>query len=144
MALYLHQVKFDVLSLRQTVLNLKLNGLKQWQSAFISVSMNNKDRYNSSCHGSVHDVDVGALLRQKTAFRSLNQAEKLNIIDNHFRPGEDYAFPKVSMNGCNRPSFQRSWQQRYPWLVHSQECDGGFCLPCVLFSARESLGTLVN
>ncbi|CAH3124733.1 unnamed protein product, partial [Porites lobata] len=28
------------------------------------------------------------------------------------------------MNGCNR-SFQISWQQRYPWLVYSKECDGG-------------------
>ena len=59
------------------------------------------------CHGSFDDVDVGALFRQKTAFKSLNQAEKLNIINNHFRPGENYAFPKVFMNGCNR-SFQRS------------------------------------
>jgi len=47
------------------------------------------------------------------------------------------------MNGCNR-SFQISWQQRYPWLVYSKECDGGFCLPCVLFAIRESLGTLVT
>lgn len=91
--------------------------LKQWQSDFILVFMNNKDGY-SSCHGLVHDVAVGALIRQETDFKSLNQAEKLNIIDNHFRPAEDYVFPKVSMNGCNR-SFQRSWQQRYPWLVYS-------------------------
>ena len=83
------------------------------------------------------------LVRQKTAFKSLNQAEKLNIINNHFRQGENYALPKVFMNGCNR-SFQRSWRQRYPWLVYSKECDGGFCLPCVLFAIRESLGTLVT
>lgn len=36
--------------------------LKQWQSAFISVLRNNKDGDNS-CHGSVHDVGVGALTR---------------------------------------------------------------------------------
>ena len=83
------------------------------------------------------------LVRQKTAFKSLNQAEKLNIINNHFRPEENYALPKVFMNGCNR-SFQRSWRQRYPWLVYSKECDGGFCLPCILFAIRESLGTLVT
>ena len=50
---------------------------------------------------------------------------------------------KFFMNGCNR-SFQRSWQQRYPWLVYTKECDGGFCLPCVLFAIRKSLGTLVT
>ncbi|CAH3154019.1 unnamed protein product [Porites lobata] len=71
-------------------------------------SQTDKDGDDPACHGSVHDVDVGALFRQKTAFKSLNQAEKLNIINNHFRPGDNYAFPKVFMNGCNR-SFQRSW-----------------------------------
>ena len=115
----------------------------QWQFTFIAASQPDKDGDDPACHGLVHDVDVGALFRQKTAFKSLNQAEKLNIINNHFRPGEDYAFPKVFMNGCNR-SFQRSWQQRYPWLVYSKECDGGFCLPCVLFAIRESLCTLVT
>ena len=78
----------------------------QWQFTFIAASQTDKDGDDPACHGSVHDVDVGALFRQKTAFKSLNQAEKLNIINNHFRPGEDYAFPKVFMNGCNR-SFQR-------------------------------------
>ena len=67
--------------------------LKQWQSTFILVLMNNKDG-DTSCHCSVHDVDVGALIRQETDFKSLNQAEKLNIIDNHFRPAEDFVFPR--------------------------------------------------
>ena len=97
------------------------------------MSQTDKDGDDPACHGSVHDIYVGDLFRQKTAFKSLNQAEKLDIINNHFRPGENYAFPKVFMNGCNR-SFQRSWQQCYPWLIYSQECDGGFCLPCVLFA----------
>ena len=68
--------------------------LKQWQSTFISVLMNNEDG-DSSCHGSVRDVDVRALIRRETDFKSLNQAEKLNIIDNHFRPAEDYVSPTV-------------------------------------------------
>ena len=116
--------------------------LKQWQSAFMSVLMDNKDG-DSSCHDSIHEVGVGALIRQKTDFKSLNQAEKLNIIDNHFRPAEDYVFPKLSTNGCNR-SFQRSWQQRYPWLIYIKEFKGGFCLPCILFATRENLGNLVK
>ena len=33
---------------------------------------------DSSCHGLVHDVGVGALIRQETDFKSLNQAHKLN------------------------------------------------------------------
>lgn len=106
--------------------------LKQWQSAFISVLMNNKDG-KSSCHGSVRDVNVGALICQETDFKSLNQAKKLNIIDNHFRPAEGYVSPKVSMNGCNR-SFQRSWQQRYPCLftvknLTAVSVSHAFCLP---------------
>ena len=115
--------------------------LKRWQSAFISVLMNNKDG-DRSRHGSVHDVDAGALTRQETDFKSLNQAEKLGVTDNHFWPAGDF-FPKVSTNGYNR-SFQRSWQQRYPWLVYSEEFDGGFCLPCIFFATRENLGTLIK
>lgn len=37
------------------------------------------------------------------------------------------------MNGRNR-SFQRLWLTTYPWLVYSKSQDGGYCLPCVLFS----------
>ena len=132
------------------VLNVCQNGIKiilkkgvQWQFAFIAASQTDKNGDDPACHGSNHDIDVGALFRQKTTFKSLNQAEKLNIINNHFRPGEDYAFPKVFMNGCNQ-SFQRSLHQCYPWLVYSKECDGGFCLPCVLFAIRESLHTLAT
>ena len=29
-------------------------------------------------------------------------------------------------------------------FVYSKECDGGFCLPCIIFSSREKVGVLVN
>lgn len=89
------------------------------------------------------EIDMGALLRQKIAIKSLSQAEKLNVLTNHYKPGKDFAFPRVLMNGCYR-SFQRGWLEKYPWLVYSKECNGGFCLPCIFFSTREKVGALVN
>ena len=56
----------------------------QWQFAFIAASQTDKDGDDPACHGSVHDIYVGDLFCQKTAFKSLNQAEKLDIINNHF------------------------------------------------------------
>ena len=87
--------------------------------------------------------DVGKCLTGKTNLLTLTAPEKLNIIDNHFRPGENYAFPKINMNKCKR-GFRHQWLTTYPWLVYSKEVDGGFCLSCVLFATKENLGVLVN
>ena len=61
----------------------------------------------------------------------------------HYKPGTDFAFLKVMMNGCKRP-FQRGWLEKYPWLVYSKECDGGVSLACIFFSKHEKVGALVN
>ena len=37
------------------------------------------------------------------------------------------------MNLHNR-SFHHGWLKTYRWLVYSKSQDGGYCLPCVLFS----------
>ena len=91
----------------------------------------------------VHVKDVGKHLTSKTNLRTLTAPEKLGIIDNHFKPGEDYEFPRTDINKCNT-AFRHQWLATYPWLVYSKEVDGGFCLPCVLFATKEKLGVLVN
>ena len=48
------------------------------------------------------EIDVGGLLCHKIHIKSLSQAEKLNVLTNHYKPGTDFAFPKVMRNGCNR------------------------------------------
>ena len=45
------------------------------------------------------------------------------------------AFPRSSNGRC----FQHQLLHRYPWLVYSKQENGGFCLPCVLFSRGGNL-----
>lgn len=60
------------------------------------------DRDGNTLLSQAREIDVGALLRQTIAIKSLSQAEKLNVLNNHYKPGKKSAFPKVLMNGCNR------------------------------------------
>ena len=64
-----------MISVTCSVLNVCQNGIKtivkkvvQWQFAFIAASQTDKDGDDPARHGSVYDVDVGALFHQKTAF----------------------------------------------------------------------------
>ena len=109
----------------------------------VSISVLLTDQDGNASLSQAREIDVGALLRKKITIKSLNQAEKLNVLTNHYKPGADFAFRKVFMNGCNR-SFQRAWLEKYPWLVYSKECDSGFCLPCIFFSTHAQVGILVN
>lgn len=54
------------------------------------------------------------------------------MLTNHFRPGIDYKFPKIA----NGRSFQPQWLRLYPWLVYSQQVNGGFCISCALFAGK--------
>jgi hypothetical protein len=63
----------------------------------------------------------------------LSSEQNIRVILEHFVPSDDFHFPKVDMNGRKR-SFRNSWLSTYPWLVYSKSADGGYCLPCVLFS----------
>ncbi len=59
--------------------------------------------------------------------------------------GARYKFPKSSTTGR---SFQYQWLVRFPWLKYSEQEDGGYCLPCVMFYAsknfRAQAGVLVS
>ena len=75
---------------------------------------------------------------------TLTEAEKYNFYCNHFYPGVDFKFPREHSR-----SFQYQYLRRYKWLVYSQQQNGGFCLPCVLFArntldARKGRGTFVD
>ena len=85
--------------------------------------------------------DAEKRLTCKTNLRTLTAPEKLDIIDSHFKSGEDYEFPRTDMNKCNR-AFRHQWLTTYN--IYSKEVDGGFCLPCVLFATKEKIGVLVN
>ena len=60
--------------------------------------------------------------------------EKYHLITNHFNPEPHFKFPK----NVGGRSFQHSWMMKYPWLKYSKQNDGGYCLPCILFSRSAS------
>ena len=62
-------------------------------------------------------------------------SKKYHLIVDHFVPNACYKFPKAA----NGRKFQYKWLGKYPWLRYSQQADGGFCLPCVLFARISSL-----
>ena len=62
----------------------------------------------------------------------LSDAEKYGLLTNPFRPGADYKFPKSTTGRAL--SFQHRWMQLHPWLAYSEQRNGGFCTPCVLFA----------
>ena len=55
-----------------------------------------------------------------------------------------YKFPR----GSSGRTFQHQWLNKYPWLKYSKQENGGYCLPCVLFSRNSSFradpGVLVS
>ena len=88
-------------------------------------------------------------IRDISSYITLSSADKTDdrkyrLIVDHFVPDATYKFPKA----CNGRSFQYRLLTRYPWLRYSEKADGGFCVPCVLFSHscsfRSDPGVLVN
>lgn len=59
----------------------------------------------------------------------LSATDRYSIMNNHFRPSPNYQFPKFKGR-----SFQQRWLENFPWLVYSRQDNGGYCLPCVLFT----------
>ena len=64
---------------------------------------------------------------------SLSRQHKFTLLKSHFTPGDNYVFPKTKQNNKMR-SFQASWLKTYPWLVHSESEDDGYCKCCALFA----------
>lgn len=96
-------------------------------------------------------LDVGDFVKTsitneelESVIGSLTDSERYQYLTEHFRPPKGCKYPSTYMNKCNR-SFQESWLTKYPWLVYSPKLDGGFCLPCLLFTKnRSGKGVLVN
>ena len=61
----------------------------------------------------------------------LTTEEKIDIIQNVWKPHDSYNFPK---NGKGK-KFQYKWFVSFAWLAYSANVDGAFCMYCVLFGA---------
>ena len=70
----------------------------------------------------------------------LSDAEKYELTDANYR------FPKSTTG--RTVSFQHRWMQLHPWLAYSEQKNGGFCNPCVLFATSghhgSELGILIQ
>ena len=62
---------------------------------------------------------------------NLSASTRYSLLTNHFQPPAGCHFPK----GASGRSFQPQWLQSFPWLACCKQEDGGFCLPCVLFTS---------
>ena len=89
-------------------------------------------RTESSQSSSIASVsDIADLSRS-----AVTDLEKYQIINNHTSPDPLYKFPRASTSGR---AFQHQWFAKYPWLRYSNRENGGYCLPCMLFSRVKSL-----
>ena len=55
----------------------------------------------------------------------LSDAEKYELLANHFRPDANYRFPKSTTGRAL--SFLHRWMQLQPWLAYSEQKNAGFC-----------------
>ena len=69
----------------------------------------------------------------------LSDAKKYELLANPFRPRADYKFPRSATGRAL--SFQYRWMQLHPWLVYSEQKNGAFCTPCILFATSGHHGS---
>ena len=77
--------------------------------------------------------DIGLVFKEISSY---SDQDKLEFIENAWKPGELFDFP-VSVECSNsKRHFLWGWLKRFPWLAYSKFLDGVFCLPCVLFGVQ--------
>ncbi|CAH0402528.1 unnamed protein product [Chilo suppressalis] len=71
--------------------------------------------------------------------KSLSNEKKYKYLTESLEPPRSYEYPEQTEGGQKR-KFRSDWLKEYSWLVYSQEQNGAYCLPCVLFSGPDSGG----
>ena len=66
--------------------------------------------------------------------QSLNSAERLSALQDHFKPDKRYNFPTHTEYRKQR-SFRYCWLEQHDWLVYSPSQHGAYCKICVLFGS---------
>ena len=78
------------------------------------------------------EADIGVFVAEKSRGVIMTDHDKYQLATHHFIPGPGYSFPPLK-----KRRFQHSWLSMFPWLTYSEQCRGGFCLPCVLFAKSD-------
>ena len=68
---------------------------------------------------------------------SLSNSEKLNALQDHFKPDRLYAFPTQTEHGKQR-AFRLEWLDEHKWLVYLPSQNGAYCKVCILFGSNTS------
>ena len=96
-------------------------------------------------------IDIGLLACKPSNKSTLSDAQKFQLLTNHFKPDGDSIVPlacqEVRKSGKTwNIRFQLSWLKEYTWLVYSPSQKGGFCKYCVLhaYCKKSHLGVLVK
>ena len=79
------------------------------------------------------ETDIGVFVSEKSNGARMTTLDMHRLILHHFIPDRPYKFPRSEKTGRH---FMHSWLVRYAWLRYSKSCNGGFCLPCVLFAKQ--------
>ena len=70
--------------------------------------------------------------KRATGTCAITDTEMYQLFKNHFEPSPDYKFPKGEIN---KRSFKYKWLLQFkPLLVYSEQANGDYYLPCVLFA----------
>ena len=80
------------------------------------------------------ETDVGVFVAEKSSGEAMTYHDKYQLVVQHFNPDPSYEYPRSEKTGRH---FMHSWLLKCPWLEYSKSCNGGFCLPCVLFAKGE-------
>ena len=113
---------------------------------FISIYYNNNLLFigTTTSMSTLHTkYDVGDIVQKRVSLESLDPAEKIKYVENHFRPSPSYQHfcTQVVDKGTQGPKtlmFQSSWLDQYHWLVYSASDAGGYCKFHVMFPPKNS------
>ena len=76
-------------------------------------------------------TDIATFRKQLSLAKVKEKVElKIHMIENVFKPGEGYIFPKWK----NGRAFSYEWLKNNEHICYSQSRNGGYCLVCVLFA----------
>ena len=89
--------------------------------------------FSMQSHALMHrSTDIGDFVRSGG---DVTDHDKYQLTVNLFAPAPSYNFQQTT----GGRSFQYSWLVKYPWLRYSEQDNGGYCLPCVLFARSTNL-----
>jgi hypothetical protein len=95
----------------------------------------NYDEIEQACEV-VNDIGLYAGLSATIPLNKLSDGDKLNLLNNHWKPPLSYDMPystRITKGKQEKRFLRHDHLERYKFLAFSQHCQGLFCKACVLF-----------